>query len=78
MAQHAAANVQHYRPMPENKDSEGAVVTAAEESVQQLLIVFLMALLRCQPAAKITNAGGQCGTTHAAEFPCSPTLPSFA
>src|SRR5262249_48155036 len=40
------------------------VLAGGQEGMQQLLIAVLMALLRDQRTAKMTNAGGQCGTTH--------------
>src|SRR5262249_22652119 len=64
MAQDTATNVQHHRPMPAHEDGKGTVVAASGENVQQLLIAFLVALLRSQFAAKAAKPGGQGGTTH--------------
>ncbi len=64
MPQHAAADVQHHRPVAANEGGEGDFIAAVGESVQQLFVALLVAALQGQLAAKMADAGCQCGTTH--------------
>lgn len=50
--------------MPAHQNGKSAVITAARESVQQLLIALRRAALRSQLVAQMANPIGQSGSTH--------------